>query len=300
MSDRCRLALRASMKYLGMLLAVVAIAAAVAFADDGQLQEFGSMALDFYQSSDCCWIHEDLSWRGFRNGLHAKLLAAAWTEPTPFPLDNDAALSRHVESAQHSEDLSDHVDLFLWSGHSFLADEDHGAQPHFVSEHMVPGQCECLRDCGNLNHEEVGLGPDDCEVALLVTCEFLRNYNNPTTIKRIKKMHQGCHLICGFATMAYCFGKSYPYPAGNYLGRKLLGNQPENPSTILNSWLALTNYWQPTGTIGRVSYWSGDCDHDYLQGNWRYSEPGWGYGGQPPACNDSNLNQFDFWDRRSS
>jgi hypothetical protein len=57
---------------------------------------------------------------------------------------------------------------------------------------------------------------------------------------------------------------------------------------ILAAWLSTVNHWQPPGVVGRVHYWHGDCESDYLQGNSR----GWGYGAQPPACNDQNLDQF--------
>jgi hypothetical protein len=58
--------------------------------------------------------------------------------------------------------------------------------------------------------------------------------------------------------------------------------------------MLLTSYYQPRGVVGRALLWLGDCDHDYLQGNWRYGEPNYGYGAQPPACNGLNYAEFDF------
>ncbi len=285
---------------LWVLLTSLVVPQQSAFADDTLWQEFGSMAVDHYVGT-CPAMGWDMDWQPFRNGLRYKLSAAGWTESAPFPLDDADCYSRHINKAP-GDNLGDEVDLFLWSGHSFLGQAGpkdpkkgtpgYGAELHMVTEHLDPCQCDCIRTCGNIVHTEVALGMDDNEVAMFVTCQWLANYNQLWIYNEIKKMHQGNHLILGFATSSWDWGKKSPWQGGTYLGGKLLGVPPTNPRPILYAWGDTVRYWQPSGTIGRVHYWHGDCYNDYLQGNWR----GWGFGGQPPAANDSNLDQFDSWD----
>jgi len=168
-----------------------------------------------------------------------------------------------------------------------------GAKLHMSSQH--PQACEDGRDCGNITHQEVALGADDNEVSLIVTCRWLQNKNNWGLAREIKLMHKGNHIMLSFASDAYNGRPGFgPWLAGDMLGRSMLGVQPnELPSPIVWAWWGLVQYWQPAGVIGRASLWLGDCDHDYLQGNWKYGQPGWGYGAQPPACTDQNLGEFD-------
>ena len=258
-----------------------------AVADDGLLREMGTMVVDDYDPA-CCYF-PDLAGQPFRDSLRARLLqSGGWQEVPPFPLDNQACISDQIEV--DGDNLGDRVDFFYWQGQSFIGNGSYSTQLHMVSDH--PRMCECYRDCGNVVHDECRWGADDCEVALVDTCEWLRNWNNQAIIAEIKKMHAGSHLHLGYATLCYVSGKQTPATAGNAFGWRLLGRQPGNPHPIYLAWLNTVCAYQPSGVIGRVSLWQGDCHNDYFQGNWR----GWSYGGQPPVCTDQNLDEFDFID----
>jgi len=233
--------------------------------------------------------------------LRVSLGTVGWVENAPFPLDDANCFSGQINKGPLGQNLGDTVDVFLWSGHSFLGQSGpkkggrpgYGSELHMVTEHLDPCQCDCIKTCGNIEHTEVALGANDNEVAIFVTCDWLKNYGEQWIMNEIKKMHQGNHLILGFASMSYDYGKQTPALAGASLGTKLKGISPSiEPKPILQAWLDTVREWQPQGVRGRISYWDGDCENDYLPGNWR----GWGYGAQPPAANDGNLDQFSIAD----
>jgi len=259
----------------------------IARADDGLLREVGTMVVDDYDPACCAF--PDLAGQPFRHSLRTRLTqSGGWQEVAPFPLDDQACTSHQIDVA--GDNLGDRVDFFYWQGQSFIGDGTFSTELHMASQH--PQACECSRDCGNIHHNECRWGADDCEVALIDTCEWLRNWNNAAIRAEIKKVHAGSHLHLGYATIGYVSGKQTPATAGNAFRWRLLGHQPSNPQPIYLAWLNTVRAYQPSGVVGRVSLWQGDCDGDYFQGNWR----GWSYGGQPPVCTDQNLDQFDFMD----
>ena len=266
-----------------VFLAVTTVAAPPrAQADDAYPKEFLWMCVDEYDSNGCAlW---DCEWYDFVNSLKSVLLNRGGWESC-CGLRDASVTSDAIEVT--GLNVMDDGDLSLWTGHSYLWEDGGvtGNRLHMATPHGLA--CESLRDCGNVVHEEVRLGASDNDVAIFVTCQWLRNYNNPARKNAIKMMHQANHLILSFATDSYWNARDSG--AGSRLALNFLGVEPNrNPRPIEQAWREACDYWQPAGTVARVHLWAGDCYNDYLQGNWR----GWGYGAQPPAANAGNFGQF--------
>jgi hypothetical protein len=213
-----------------------------------------------------------------------------------------AATSYQVDAA--GSNLGDSVDVFVWTGHSWLpadpgwggpADRDKGACLHFISQHDKNCICGCAaphsgRDCGNINHKECRFGAGDNEVAIFVTCEWLRNLNDPNLITSVRCMQQGSHLILSFAGDAWFDGDGHRMSDwGDALGLMLVGHAPDvDPVPIWEAWLDACHAMVPESSLPRVQYWGGDCLGDYLVGNW----VGYGMGAPPPAYSCYIADQF--------
>lgn len=269
-----------------LALAVAAVVAAPprAQADDAYPKEFLWTSVDEYDSNGCqLW---DCEWYDFVANLRSVLqTSGGWQSCCG--LRDASVTSGQIDEA--GLNIMDDGDLSIWTGHAYLSanDPDYGNRLHMASQHdLHPPDCEDDRDCGNIAHDEVWLGASDNEVAIFVTCEWLRNYNNENRVNAIKIMHHGNHLILSFATDSYWNARDAG--AGTRLGENFLGVAPNrNPRPIEEAWREACDWWQPAGTIARVHLWAGDCYNDYLQGNWR----GWGYGAQPPSA-AGHLGEF--------
>jgi len=278
-------------------------------ADDGYLKELGTIVVDNYsQTPTWCGLHnQTLNYHGFRDALRTNLESlGSWGEGehASFPADNNNAYSAMlVESASL---YADAVDLFVVTMHAYTesgnegsgagAYPDGGSCLHFTTDHFTGWDLE--KKPGNVNHSQVSWGSSDLETSIVVACEWLRNFGKPNLVAKIKKMHQGDHLMLSFATYCYDNSDSVESTAGLALARYLEGVYPYDPLPIYLAWHDTVKIWQPSGTRARVSLWAdpnqGDnnCYHDYLQGNWR----NWGFTGQPPTCTDNNLSVFQFAD----
>ena len=292
-----------------LLLLFVLIAVSACCGDDANKKEIGTIAVDDY--SPCEYL-TDLLASDFCEGLVDGLESlGGWTESAPFPIRDINATSGQIDWTGTGQNLGDTVDFFVFAGHSWPAsfdyppgppwDCDYGAAYHLTSQHDHPGNpnpyCECNdRDCGNINHKECRWGNDDNEVVLAYTCQFLKNLNNQNLFNQIKYMHNRNHIILGFASNApfnvdpdaqYYFGDCF---AVQLMG--LPGPLEKTPKPIIDAWFEACEEELEYGTHARAHYWHGDCDEDFLTGNWLDL----GFGGQPPACTYSNRGQFAYKD----
>ena len=209
------------------------------------------------------------------------------------------------------------MDVFVWTGHTYIsvpptsppsgpggADCDNGAALHFIADHtgdptFPPPVCCYNTDVANVNHKEVRLGSSDCEVGIFLTCEWLRNRNNAPLNSQIKHMMDMAHLILGYATSSYfAIGNpAHEEAYGQRLAENLMGiSGSKQPMKIIDAWHNASQYAQgpliPDGgsVCARALYWDGDCENDYMLGNWR----GFGMGGPPPPCYPDGTNEWQF------
>lgn len=65
------------------------------------------------------------------------------------------------------------------------------------------------------------------------------------------------------------------------------------PMKVIDAWHAASEWAQrtiiPEPVCARAVYWDGDCENDYLLGNWQ----GWGMGAPPPPCLPGQEWQFN-------
>jgi hypothetical protein len=314
-----------------LLTAVWLFPAIPATADDADLYEIGTMSQDHYgQAMDpnkcCCLLYgkdkakkktySDATWSAFCTRFVSRMheLSAGYHEVAPFPIREASAHASQIEST--GQNLGDAVDVFVWSGHSYITgtpccdpndlehystgpgpstERDFGAALHFIADHTgspshPPSTCCYYLDNVNVNHVETRLGANDCEVAVFLTCEFLKNRGYQPLRDSIRYMMQGTHMILGFATEAYFHASAQETQFGGMFAEKLMGiPNSQEPRHVIPAWEEACEWDQPADVCVRAVYWNGDCMSDYLLGNWR----GYGMGGPPPACTPGTLNQFN-------
>jgi len=320
---KCSAPLFLSLLFLLVLsIQPVLFAPVPASADDGEYYEVGTIAQGNYHGQNCCLYYPgycscskkkpaDATWSGFCDGLVSELhrLQPLYHELAPtFPKRELAAVDDNV--SVFGQNLGDIVDVFVWTGHAFVCNPssppggpyaDGGATLHFIAEHNLVPAWHCrYEDHTNINHAEVELGQDDCEVGIFVTCEFLRNMGNANLAAAIRHMMHRCHLILGFATDAYFSTYANEVDFGETLAAYLMGDPGIGlpPAKIYDAWhwvAAWSQYrYVPHGTVCiRCVYWNGDCRDDYLVGNCA----GWGFGGQPPAYEEhpDQFTESTYW-----
>jgi len=332
---KCSAPLFLSLLFLLVLSIQPVLSPAVpAHADDSKLYEIGTMSQDDYGTAldpnKCCCLlwgkdksgkktYYDATWSAFCIRFVSRMheLSSGYDEVAPFPKRESNAHASQIESS--GQNLGDTVDVFVWSGHTYItgtpccdpndvehyspgpgppAERDYGAALHFIADHSLqipPPTCCYELDNVNVNHVETRLGADDCEVAVFLTCEYLRNRNYQPLQDSIRCMMQGTHMILSFATYAYFHSLAQETQFGAKFAEKLMGiPNSQEARHVIPAWEEACEWDQAAGVCVRAVYWNGDCMNDYLLGNWR----GYGMGGPPPACHPCpsdpayNISQF--------
>lgn len=209
-------------------------------ADDANPKEFGAIWQKSYRSATphpCPFNNlntTDFFCTALRTVLENK---GKWTVNTGV-WHGDVATANDVESG--GQDKADWVDLFVWTGHgpSAAAYWPDGGNLHFVTNHSqntAPDYCNATADAGNVSHDECSWGQGDCEVVIVFTCSFLSDRGDPAILRRIKKMCQGVHVICGFSSVM-----TVNRDQGTTLGKYLMGQagwfvRDITPRTIISS-----------------------------------------------------------------
>jgi len=282
-------------------------------ADDSDLYEIGTMSQDDYgapfdPNKCCCLLYNkkgkkktyvDATWSNFCIRFVSRMheLSAGYHEVAPFPKRESAAHASQIECT--GQNAGDTVDVFVWSGHSYVpinigvdpgpgpgGERDCGAALHFIADHTgspgnPPPTCCYELDNVNVNHPEIRLGANDCEVAVFLTCDFLANGGSVALRDQIRCMMQGTHIMLGFATSCVIHTAAQETQFGAKFAEKLMGVPgSSDPRRIIPAWEEACEWDQPAGVCVRAVYWNGDCMNDYLLGNCL----GKGMGAPPPAC----------------